>query len=545
MRTPVETALPFPLRKLRAPAIALILLLQVVGLAVVYQFVIETDCAATGHGELCRFMRSMIARALALAAGLGLLFLARRSAFVHLAQRAQSPGPGARYGLLFNLIGVAVLLVPVALVSEIAAPREFRMAAGFWLLGGLIAVPASLRWLAPWQAWREWLSALGWLSAPVVVLVLVIPELAAVVQPLWDVSALTLLTFAMVYQLLRLLGADAIARPDEFVVGVDGFAVHIAAQCSGVEGFVLVGSFVAVYAALFHGMIRPVRYWLIVLPLALLLSWLLNILRIALLVLLGAHVSPTLAVDGFHSYAGWLFFTILALGVIMLVHMTPFLHRAEHNAERRQAPQPSLASDPAAARLLPFIAFMLSGIVVAAFFPLPEAGYPLRVLIMLLTLAPFWAQYAAFEWRLDPVALGAGAVVGLGWVLAQGAPAPGGGEIAAMLAGMSAAGAALWIALRVFGTVLLVPLIEELFFRGYLLARLDRGGLYWRIAAIAVSTAAFALLHGRWLEAGLAGLIFAGVFLRRQRIGDAVLSHMVANAIVAFMAVVTGNWTLI
>lgn len=541
MRIPAETVLPSALRKMRAPVIALILLLQVVGLAVVYQFVIETDCAATGHAELCRLMRSMIARALALAAGLGLLFLARRSAFEHLAQRAQSPGPGARYGLLFNLIGVAVLLAPVALVTEIAGPQEFRIAAGFWFLGGLIAVPASLRWLAPWQAWRELLAALGWLSAPVVVLVLVIPELAAIVQPLWDISALTLLTFAMVFQLLRLLGTDAFARPDDFVVGVDGFAVHIAAQCSGVEGFVLVGSFVAVYAALFHRMIRPLRYWLIVLPLALLLSWLLNILRIALLVMLGAHVSPTLAVDGFHSYAGWLFFTLLALGVIMLVHMTPFLHRAG----RGQAPQPSLASDDAAARLLPFIAFMLSGIIAAAFFPLPVAGYPLRVLIMLLALAPFWAQYAAFEWRPDPVALGAGAVVGLGWVLMQGGLAPDGGEVAAMLAGMSAAGAAGWIALRVFGTVLLVPLIEELFFRGYLLARLDRGGLPWRVAAIAVSTAAFALLHGRWLEAGLAGLIFAGVFLRSQRIGDAVLAHVVANAIVALAAVAMGNWTLI
>lgn len=545
MHSHFETALLHPARRFRAAMIALILLVQVVALAVAYQFVIEVDCFATGHAEICRLMRSMIARALALAAGLGLLFLARRAVFQRLAQRAQSPGSGARRGVLFNLVGFAVLLAPAVILPEITGPQELRLAIGFWVVGGLLAVPASLRWLAPWHAWREFLAGLGWLSAPVVVLVLVIPELADIVQPLWDISALTLLTFAMVFQLLLLLGADAFARPDDFVIGVDSFAVHIAAQCSGVEGFVLVGSFVAVYAALFHGMIRPMRYWLIVLPLALLLSWLLNILRIALLVLLGAHVSPTLAVDGFHSYAGWLFFTLLALGVILLVHISPFLHRAEHRAGQRQTPQPALRRDDAAARLLPFVAFMLSGIVAAAFFPVPAAGYPLRVLIMLLALAPFWAQYVAFEWRLDPVALGAGALVGLGWVVSHGDPGAHDGEVAAMLAGMSAAGAASWIALRVFGTVVLVPLIEELFFRGYLLARLDRGGLSWRIVAIAVSTAAFALLHGRWLEAGLAGLIFAGVFLRRQRIGDAVLAHAVANAVVAAAAVAIGNWTLI
>lgn len=530
---------PPPSRR-RIVLIGTVLMAQVLALAIGYQFVIDIDCAATGQFTLCRSLRGMLARAIALAAGLGLLVLARPGAFVRFAAAAGQRDAGTRRALALNLAGMAILLAPMALLADGTDPARFRIAVAIWLLGGLIAVAASLRWIAPWPVWRRLLADLGWPVLPVLALVLTVPELAQLIQPLWDASALTLLTFALVYRVLWLTGDDAFALPDAYIVGVGDFAVHIARQCSGVEGFVLVGSFVAVYALLFHRTVRLLRFGLLVLPVALLLSWLLNILRIALLVWLGAHVSPALAVDGFHSYAGWLFFTLLAMAILLVVHASPSLH---HSGAR--APGTPLRADPAAARLLPFIAFMVSGIVAGAFFAPPEAGYPLRVAIMLAALMPFWAQYAALDWRLDPVPLALGALVGLGWVAAQGGASESGAELAAMLGGMSAAGAVLWMGLRVLGTVALVPLIEELFFRGYLLTRLDRGGVAWRLVAVAVSTGAFALLHGRWLEAGLAGLVFAWAYLRRERVADAVLAHLAANAVVAAAALMRGDWGLI
>lgn len=52
-----------------------------------------------------------------------------------------------------------------------------------------------------------------------------------------------------------------------------------------------------------------------------------------------------------------------------------------------------------------------------------------------------------------------------------------------------------------------------------------RGGL---------SSLAFGLLHGeRWVAGSLAGLIYAAVFLRRGRIGDAVAAHATTNALLA------------
>ena len=89
--------------------------------------------------------------------------------------------------------------------------------------------------------------------------------------------------------------------------------------------------------------------------------------------------------------------------------------------------------------------------------------------------------------------------------------------------------------------MLLVPLVEEAFFRGYVLARLDGPG-WRRAAAILVSAALFALLHDRWLAAFLSGIVFSLVMLRRGRLGDAVAAHAAANLVLAARAVARGDW---
>jgi exosortase E/protease (VPEID-CTERM system) len=101
---------------------------------------------------------------------------------------------------------------------------------------------------------------------------------------------------------------------------------------------------------------------------------------------------------------------------------------------------------------------------------------------------------------------------------------------------------AAWAVARVAGTVVVVPLVEELFFRGYLLARLDGPGPARRMLAIALSSALFGAMHERWLVAFLAGMIFALVYLRRGRLADAIAAHVVANLVVALWAVAAGDW---
>lgn len=531
-----------PLWRNRVIGVTLLLMAELIALALTYQVFASLDCRDTGFFEFCRSLRTMVVRGMALFAAAAVLIWARPQAFGRLLQAARNGTDGARGWIALHAAGLGLMFLPVVVLGQRDMAPYFMDIALAWVVGGLMATTGALFWIARPADWRALLSALRWVAPVVLLIALLIPDLAVVVLPLWDSPALTQLTFQLVYGLLTLVSTEVTADLGRMAIGLEGFTVLIARECSGVEGVALVSGFTALYAVLFRHSIRPWRFWLVVLPLGIAASWALNVLRIALLILLGARVSPELAVDGFHSYAGWMFFTLLALGMLYAVQATPWLHRTPGGQAARG---PALRADWDAARLLPFVAFMLSGVMVSAFFAAPELAYPLRTLIMLAAVAYFWPILRQIDWRPDLTAIGAGAVVGLGWVLIQPEASESGAEIALALSETTAFWAAVWIGARVAGTVLLVPLIEELFFRGYVLARLDRGGLLWRLAALGVSTALFAALHGRWLAAGLAGLIFGLLMLRRGKLADAIWAHAVANAVVAALALSRSDWGLI
>ncbi len=86
--------------------------------------------------------------------------------------------------------------------------------------------------------------------------------------------------------------------------------------------------------------------------------------------------------------------------------------------------------------------------------------------------------------------------------------------------------------------MLVVPVAEELAFRGYLLRRLRAarfGALPMQDAglpALLISSVLFGLSHGSyWLPGIFAGVLFGAVAMRTGRIGEAVAAHATANAL--------------
>lgn len=519
----------------RLLAIAALLCVELVAFAVAYQMLVSFECQATEAQGACRFLRSFVARALSVIAALSVMLWARPSSLDPLSDAMARPA--APQWPLLHALGLILMLAPAVLAAGRSPDAFLQMAVGPWLLGAACAGAGALCWLAPPGAWWSWLRADGGRPLLIAGLAFFLPDLAEAVQPIWDSSVLTRVTFLGVERTLFLFSPATVSDPAGYVIGVDDFFVHIARQCSGVEGFALVTGFVFLYAYLFREQLRFPRFWFVVLPLGLALSWVLNVLRIAALILLGARVSPELAVNGFHSYAGWLFFTLLALGMLVGIQATPWL--------RRQAPRgahPRLRSDWTAARILPFVAFMMASVAASALSSPPDLAYPIKALAMAAALAIFHEAYRRVGVSLDPLAIGLGVLVGLGWIAAQPPSGPDDAQLALALADLGAVAFAFWAAVRLVGTVLLVPWVEELFFRGYVLARLDSGGLAARVLALIVSTALFAALHGRWLEAGLAGVVFGLLMLRRGRLADAITAHVAANLVMALWAGFNGNW---
>jgi CAAX prenyl protease-like protein len=107
-----------------------------------------------------------------------------------------------------------------------------------------------------------------------------------------------------------------------------------------------------------------------------------------------------------------------------------------------------------------------------------------------------------------------------------------------------------WLTFRVLGSVIVVPLAEELAFRGYLLRKLIARDFenvpldQFTWVSFIGSSVLFGLLHGRWVAGTLAGMAYAWAVYRRGQLGDAVLAHMTTNALIAACVLLQGRWAL-
>jgi CAAX prenyl protease-like protein len=105
-----------------------------------------------------------------------------------------------------------------------------------------------------------------------------------------------------------------------------------------------------------------------------------------------------------------------------------------------------------------------------------------------------------------------------------------------------------FLAVRFTGLVLLVPLIEELFWRSFLIRWIiDPDFLKIPVGrvtpiAAAISSVAFALSHPEWLPALLTGLLWARLLWQTRSLSACVLSHAVANLALGLHVLATGEW---
>lgn len=107
-----------------------------------------------------------------------------------------------------------------------------------------------------------------------------------------------------------------------------------------------------------------------------------------------------------------------------------------------------------------------------------------------------------------------------------------------------------FLAARMFGLVLLVPVMEELFWRSFVLrfvidpefGRVPMGTV--TPMAAAVSSGLFAAAHPEWLPALLTGLAWAWLLWKTKNLRACAISHAVANLGLGLYVLATGNWQL-
>jgi len=219
------------------------------------------------------------------------------------------------------------------------------------------------------------------------------------------------------------------------------------------------------------------------------------------------------------------------------------------------------------ARCLPFAVFMLV-LALRSLFPDADPGagapaaaaldvrwlYAAQALVALIALGLYRGRYVELR-RQQSSALGwaASLVVGTALFLLWIAPLPSWtttGDVAAHFQPIDGSGALRWdlVIVRVLGAVAVVPLMEELFWRSFLLRWIDRRDFLtlapqatsWM--AIGLSSAVFALAHNLWLAALIAGMAYALLYRRFGNLWYPILAHATTNALLAGWVLRTRAW---
>ncbi len=408
------------------------------------------------------------------------------------------------------------------------------------LLSLLLAVmPASM--------WRVLLEGSG--RAALVALLVATATILAI-QPAGDLwQGVAALTFRVVRVMIGPFYPDLQLVPETLSIFTNRIEIHIDRTCSGLEGIAMM---LVVCSGWLWYLRREFRFprALLLLPAAVLLMFLLNALRLALLTALAAQGHVAIATAGFHSQAGWIFFIGASFLVALASHKIGWLRlRTGVTASAEQSgSQVDGNADATAAYLLPLVAILATGMLTRAL----SAGFDplqwLRVPVALALLLLYRSTYAQLDWRFSWRGIAAGVVVFGAWLLAAhwlSAPT----RMPEALAQLPPLQRVWWIATRALIAVVIVPVAEELAFRGYLMRRL-RGADFTTVRfqdvappALLLSSLLFGLSHGSyWLPGIFAGVLFGIVAMRTGRIGEAIAAHATANALLTIMVLGFDQW---
>lgn len=527
----------------RLIAVGLLLIVEVV----CGSFLFETPeiSAAAENGPLVHLLASayVVVRSVVFFLACTLLLLSRRLKSLVLVLTETDVPSWPLWLLLHGIVLGIFLHLTVPIFGSGQNPSMITWGAIFgWILvgcltlmSGLLIVAAPARWVSMLRGTSNEIALSGCAS-------ILVAFGAGFARVLWtSSSALTLsaveFTLSPFFPLTR--------HPSTNVIGTDSFFVDVSPACSGIEGMVLILSFSIMYLWMFRESLR-FPHALLIIPIGICAIWCANVLRIAALVAIGALVSPEIALGGFHSQAGWIAFCGVALGLILLSHRVFGLR----SRSATETPKRFVRENVAGALLVPFLCSVAASMAVDAASADFRAWYPVGVFATAGALWAFRHQYRGMNLRPTWMSICVGVGVFILWVLIVPKSEAAGDALLGGIAALSPVQAAIWIAFRIVGCVITVPIAEELAFRGYLLGKLARSSLdsvpatRFTWLSFAVSSLLFGLLHSNWLAGAVAGAGFAMAYYCRGRIIDAIAAHMVSNALIVLAVLAFKRWDL-
>lgn len=104
------------------------------------------------------------------------------------------------------------------------------------------------------------------------------------------------------------------------------------------------------------------------------------------------------------------------------------------------------------------------------------------------------------------------------------------------------------VVVRIFGAAVVVPPMEELFWRSLVQRRIDRADFLTlapaavSLRALLLTALAFGFEHRQWLAGIVAGLAYGHLYRRAGNLWPAIVAHGVTNLLLGLWVVATGKW---
>jgi len=214
-------------------------------------------------------------------------------------------------------------------------------------------------------------------------------------------------------------------------------------------------------------------------------------------------------------------------------------------------------------RILPFAAYMLFLVIADLLERLGVAPgplrwlYPVKVGVVALLLALFWRHYHELGARgrgprLSAIALLTALAAGVG-VLVLWVSLNADWMVVGSASGFDprTAGRIDWllVAIRIAGAALVVPVMEELFWRSFLMRWIVNPDFetvepsQLGLKSFVITVLLFGFEHNLWLAGMVAGAAYALLYMRHRNLWSPILAHAVTNGLLGAWVVMTGNWS--
>lgn len=180
--------------------------------------------------------------------------------------------------------------------------------------------------------------------------------------------------------------------------------------------------------------------------------------------------------------------------------------------------------------------------------------YPLKAGLVAVALGFLWRYYTELKSYALPakhllLSIASGLLVFVLWIKLD-ASWMMLGEVGEGYKPINAAGQIDWllVAFRITGATLVVPVMEELFWRSFIQRWIQKSDFLALhpaqigLKALLIASALFAVEHLQWFAGLIAGLMFGWLYIRTRNLWAPIIAHATTNGALGAYVVTTGQW---